>query len=74
MKELESFSEELVRKPMILIASKIDAAQDPDRVEALRRLASERDLEFFRISSVTGEGIDALKFALAGLVCQTQEV
>ncbi len=72
MKELESFSEELLAKPMILVASKIDAAQDPDRIESLRRLARERKLDFLEISSVTGAGIDALKFALADRVFESQ--
>lgn len=72
MKELESFSDELPRKPMILVASKIDAAQDPERIESLRRLARERNLDFLEISSVTGAGIDGLKFALAGRVFEAQ--
>jgi len=72
IKELESFSEELPAKPMILVASKIDAAQDPGRIESLRRLAKERKLDFLQISSVTGAGIDALKFALADRVFEGQ--
>ncbi len=74
MNELGSFSEQLTQKPMIVVASKIDAAQDTDRIEALRRLASERHLDFFEISSVTGAGIDALKFALAERVFEPQQV
>jgi GTP-binding protein len=65
MEELANFSEDLPKKPMILVASKIDAAQDPARVAALRDLAKEHALEFHEISSVTGQGIDALKFAMA---------
>ena len=65
MRELASFSEELAAKPMIAVATKMDAAQDPERVDALREMARERGLEVFEISSVTGQGIDALKFALA---------
>ena len=65
MIELESFSEELSKKPMFLIASKIDAAQDPERVESLRGLAKEKGLPFFAISSATGQGIQELKFAMA---------
>jgi GTP-binding protein len=72
MKELESFSDELPRKPMILVATKIDAAQEPERIESLGRLAQERNLEFLQISSVTGAGIDALKFALADRVFESQ--
>jgi len=65
MGELASFSEELVRKPMIVVASKMDVAQDASRVEALRQLAAERGLAFFEISSATGLGINELKFAMA---------
>jgi GTP-binding protein len=65
MEELASFSEDLVKKPMIVAATKMDAAQDPERVAALRNLAAERGLAFFEISSVTGRGIDALKHAMA---------
>jgi len=65
MDELASFSEDLAHKPMILIAAKIDAAQDPERVASLEKLARQRGLGFFKISSVTGEGIEALKRAMA---------
>jgi GTP-binding protein len=65
MTELASFSEDLARKPMILIATKLDAAQDPERVASLEKLAHDRGLPFFKISSVTGEGIDAMKRAMA---------
>jgi hypothetical protein len=34
-------------------------------VTALRELAKSRGLPFFEISSATGQGIEALKFALA---------
>ncbi|MDP9170829.1 MAG: GTPase ObgE [Acidobacteriota bacterium] len=65
MKELESFNEDLAKKPMLVIASKMDVSQDPEMVGALRRLAEARNLPFFELSSATGQGIEALKFALA---------
>jgi GTP-binding protein len=65
MEELASFSAGLAKKPMILVATKMDAAQDPERVARLRSLAAERGLPCFEISSVTGQGIGALKFAMA---------
>jgi GTP-binding protein len=68
LKELASFSDELVQKPMIVVASKMDAAQDPERVASLRTLAESRGLPYFEISSATGQGIDALKFAMADRV------
>jgi GTP-binding protein len=65
MRELESYSETLAAKPMIVIATKLDVAQDRERVDALKNLARERGLAFFEISSATGQGIDELKFAMA---------
>jgi GTP-binding protein len=68
MKELASFSEGLAEKPMIVVATKLDAAQDPERIAALRKMARKLHLPFFKISSVTGEGIAALKRAMADAV------
>jgi GTP-binding protein len=68
MEELRSFSEELVRKPMIVAATKLDAAQNAERIASLEALARQRGLPFFKISSVTGEGIPALKRVMAEAV------
>jgi len=72
VRELASFSPELAQKPMIVVATKMDAAQDPDRVASLRRVADERGLPFFEISSATGKGIEALKHAMAERVLVPQ--
>lgn len=65
MVELESFDESLAKRPMLLAASKIDVMQETGKLAELRELAAARELPFFEISSVTGQGIEALKFALA---------
>jgi GTPase len=65
MRELASFSAELAAKPMIVLATKIDSAQDPARIEAVERVAREHDLPFFKVSSVTGEGLSAVLQAIA---------
>jgi GTP-binding protein len=65
MKELASFSDELAGKPMIVAASKMDIAQDPARITALRDHAAKRGMPYFEISSATGLGIEKLKFAMA---------
>jgi GTPase len=54
----------LAEKPMIVVATKVDAA-NPDKLKKLAAHAKRKKLEFHRISAVTGEGIDELKWALA---------
>jgi GTP-binding protein len=68
LRELAEFSPELAGKPMLVVATKMDAAQDRSRVDSLAQLARERGLPFLQISSVTGEGLDELKFKMAAMV------
>ncbi len=70
MQELAAFSEDLAAKPMLMVATKTDVAQDPARLESLRALASGRGLPFFAISSVTGAGLDELRYAMAERVLE----
>jgi GTP-binding protein len=63
-KELASFGHGLEEKPMIVAATKIDAA-NPEKLKKLAAHAKRRKLEFHAISAVTGAGIDELKWALA---------
>jgi len=65
LNELAKFSEALEEKPMLVVASKIDACQDASRIETVRARAASRGLPFFAISSVTGVGIEELRFAMA---------
>ena len=53
----------LAEKPMIVVATKIDAA-NPEKLKKLAAHAKRRKLEFHAISAVTGEGIEELKWAL----------
>jgi GTP-binding protein len=63
-RELELYSTELMAKPQMVAASKMDAMDDPGRVEKLRGFCKERALELFEISAVTGYGLDRLVNAL----------
>ncbi len=74
MGELASFREDLAKKPMFVVASKVDVAQDPERIEGVRALAAAEGLPFYEISSVTGQGIEALKFAMGQVVAKAMEV
>ncbi len=73
MAELEGFRADMLLKPMFLVASKIDVAQDTERIDGLRALAASKTLPFFEISSVTGLGIEALKYAMAQVIANPAE-
>jgi GTP-binding protein len=62
--ELARFGHGLDEKPMIVVATKIDAA-NPEKLKKLSAAIKRRKLEFHAISAVTGQGIDELKWALA---------
>lgn len=68
LEELASFNQDLARKPMIVVATKMDIAQNPERVESLKRIARKKRLRFFPISAVTGEGVQKLKLAMAEII------
>jgi GTPase len=59
-RELDLYNADLLRKPQLVVANKIDVLDDPARVQALERRARELQLPFFQISAVTGEGVPQL--------------
>ena len=67
MGELSNFGAELEKKPVIMVASKIDVA-NPEKVKKLKQWATRKKLKLYPISAVTGEGIQKLKFAMAEAV------
>ena len=69
MEELKSFGADLEKKPMVVVASKMDVA-NPEKIDALRKLCKKRKFELFEISAVTGKGIPELKYALGKRVAE----
>ena len=63
--ELEAFSASLIEKPMIVVATKLDATSDRARLEALRDSCQQRNLEFHSISAAAGEGVKDLVRCIA---------
>jgi GTPase len=70
--ELDSFGAHLAQKPMIMVASKIDAA-NKDKLNKLKQYCKKKKLELFPISAVTGEGIEKLKWAMVEKVEMIRE-
>ena len=58
--ELEKYSDKLINKKQIVVANKIDVMQDTAQLEALKKKAEEKNLEFFEISGATKQGVDEL--------------
>lgn len=67
-KELESYSKKLSNRIQIIVANKLDIVQDEKLYEELEKLASNKGLEIYKISAVTGDGIDKLMNRVAEIL------
>src|SRR5271163_3266193 len=63
--ELHAFSESLDAKPLIVVATKLDATTDRTRLDTLRDFCKQRNLEFHSISAVAGDGVKELVRSIA---------
>jgi GTP-binding protein len=70
IKELESFSPTVAAKPMLLVASRVDAAGEGDRLVALRDFCRDQGRTLHEISSVTREGLEKLLHAVWAMLEQ----
>jgi GTP-binding protein len=63
--ELGAFSEKLLEKPMIVVATKLDATTDVTKLEELKKFCEKKGLEFHAISAAAGEGVKELVRGIA---------
>jgi GTPase len=63
--ELAAFSRSLMQKPMIVVATKLDATTDRTRLATLGAYCLKHSLEFHSISAVAGEGVKELVRSIA---------
>jgi GTP-binding protein len=63
--ELGAFSETMLEKPMIVVATKLDATTDQTKLEELRAFCSKKGLAFHAVSAPTGDGVKELVRAMA---------
>ena len=59
-KELEKYSEKLATRKQIIVATKIDIMQDDTLLKKVEELAKKENLEMYKISAVTNEGVEEL--------------
>ena len=58
--ELKQYSEKLANRKQIIVANKIDSMQDETLYNELEKMAKEKRIEIYKISAVTGVGIEEL--------------
>ena len=58
--ELKKYSEKLSTRKQVIVANKIDVMQDDSLCQEVEKMAKEKEIEIFKISAVTGEGIKEL--------------
>jgi len=55
-RELANYNQALAQRPQIVVATKLDALDEPERLENLRELAEKDGKPFLQISAVTNLG------------------
>jgi len=74
MKELEAYSPELLKRPQIVAANKIDLlGETKERLAAVKKLASRKRLPFFAISALKEKGLRELVSAIAKTLASVEE-
>ncbi len=64
-RELRAYNPALAERPQIVVATKIDALEESERLESLKRRAAEDGRAFYAISSATNKGVHDLIHAVA---------
>jgi GTP-binding protein len=67
-RELRKYDRRLAERPQIVVATKSDAVDEPERIDELKKTALADGKEFFEISSASGKGIKELVSHVASLL------
>jgi GTP-binding protein len=67
-KELAAYDARLAARPQIVVATKLDALDEPERLESLRQKAEAEGHPFYAISSATKQGVKELVSAVARIL------
>ena len=58
--ELKKYSEKLSKRKQIIVATKLDIIQDESNLKKIEEFAKKENLEIYKISAVTGQGVQEL--------------
>jgi GTP-binding protein len=72
-RELANYNQDLALRPQIVVATKLDALDEPERLENLRERAAQDGKEFLEISAVTNLGTKELVSAVARRLSEIKE-
>jgi GTP-binding protein len=72
-RELANYDANLATRPQIVVATKIDALDEPERLERLKKRAEKDGKEFLQVSSVTNKGIKELVSSVASELVRINE-
>jgi len=72
-RELAAYDAQLATRPQIVVATKIDALDEPERLARLRKRAEADGRPFFAISAVTGDGVAELVGEIARRLDELKE-
>jgi GTP-binding protein len=67
-RELANYNQDLATRPQLVVATKIDALDEPERLENLRQRAEQDGKQFLQISAVTNQGTRELVMAVAKML------
>jgi GTP-binding protein len=71
--ELNSYEEDLLAKPMLVALNKTDIPEAQRKLESLATALQDRGYTVYPISAVTGQGVQELLQAVAGLLREVQQ-
>jgi GTP-binding protein len=69
-RELAAYNEDLALRPQVVVATKIDSLDDPERLASLKKQAKKDRKPFFAISAVANTGVQDLVFEVSKLLSE----
>lgn len=71
--ELKNYNEDLLKKPQVIVANKIDAMYGDENLNRIKEAFESEEIKVFPISAVTGQGIKELLYHIKKLLDELGE-